>query len=101
MSDPTHKIEVEGLPATNPLGFVPYVEIRHIETGDEWGESTFEKAMALLDEVTVGQRCEAENRACTHRGLGLPRDRLQQWRKIEGPQGAVGRDFSHLTQRSR
>ena len=35
----------------NELGFVPYVEARHIETGKPLGESTFQKAIPLLDEV--------------------------------------------------
>ena len=41
--------EEEGWP--NELEFVPYVEVKHIETGDEYGEATFQKAMPLLDEV--------------------------------------------------
>ena len=45
--------EIDGRAAeyANALGFVPYVEIRHIETGDPLGECTFQKAMPLLDEV--------------------------------------------------
>lgn len=35
----------------NELGFVPYVEVRHIETGKSLGECTFQKAIDLLDEV--------------------------------------------------
>jgi len=35
----------------NELGFVPYVEIRHIETGKTLGECTFQKSIDLLDEV--------------------------------------------------
>ena len=35
----------------NELGFVPFVEIRHIETGKPLGECTFQKAIPLLDEV--------------------------------------------------
>lgn len=35
----------------NELGFVPYVEVRHYETGKPLGESTFQKAIPLLDEV--------------------------------------------------
>jgi len=35
----------------NELGFVPYVEVRHYETGKRYGEATFQKAMPLLDEV--------------------------------------------------
>lgn len=35
----------------NALGFVPFVEVRHIETGAALGEATFQKAMPLLDEV--------------------------------------------------
>ena len=35
----------------NELGFVPFVEVRHIETGEALGESTFQKAIPLLDEV--------------------------------------------------
>lgn len=35
----------------NELGFVPYVEIEHIKTGERWGESTYQKAIILLDEV--------------------------------------------------
>jgi len=57
--------------------------------------------MALLDTVAVRQRRETEDRACAHGGLGLPRDSLQKWREVEGTQGPVGGDFSHLTQRSR
>lgn len=35
----------------NELGFVPYVEVRHIETGDPLGEATYQKAIPMLDEV--------------------------------------------------
>lgn len=35
----------------NELGFVPYVEVRHIETGKPYGEATFQKSIPLLDEV--------------------------------------------------
>ena len=35
----------------NEQGFVPFVEIRHIETGKPFGECTFQKAIPLLDEV--------------------------------------------------
>lgn len=35
----------------NPLGFVPYVEVRHIENGDELGECTYEHSIPLLNEV--------------------------------------------------
>ena len=35
----------------NMLGFVPYVEVRHVETGQPYGEATFQKSIALLDEV--------------------------------------------------
>ncbi len=35
----------------NELGFVPFVEVRHVETGEALGECTFQKAIPLLDEV--------------------------------------------------
>lgn len=35
----------------NEVGFVPYVEVRHIETGRAFGECTFQKAIPVLDEV--------------------------------------------------
>jgi|GEM_PF-1708963 len=35
----------------NELGFVPYIEVEHIKTGERWGESTYQKAIPLLDEV--------------------------------------------------
>jgi len=35
----------------NSLGMVPYVEVRHMETGEVLGECTFQKAMIILDEV--------------------------------------------------
>lgn len=35
----------------NELGFVPIVEVRHIETGKPFGECTFQKAIRLLDSV--------------------------------------------------
>lgn len=35
----------------NELGFVPYVEVRHVETGKPLGECTYQKAIPLLDEV--------------------------------------------------
>jgi len=41
----------EGMAEANPFKMVPYIEVRHIETGDQWGECTFQKAMTLLDEV--------------------------------------------------
>lgn len=36
---------------TNELGFVPYVEVRHLETGKPLGECTFQKSIPMLDEV--------------------------------------------------
>lgn len=35
----------------NTLGVVPYIEVRHIETGGALGECTFQKAMKILDEL--------------------------------------------------
>lgn len=35
----------------NELGFVPFVEVKHIETGNALGECTYQKAIAMLDEV--------------------------------------------------
>lgn len=35
----------------NDLGFVPFTEADHIKTGETLGESTFQKAIPLLDEV--------------------------------------------------
>ena len=35
----------------NLLEEVPYIEVRHMETGAKLGESTYQKAMPLLDEV--------------------------------------------------
>ena len=35
----------------NELGEVPFVEVRHVETGAALGESTYHKAIPLLDEV--------------------------------------------------
>lgn len=35
----------------NELGVVPFVEVRHMETGQELGESTFQKTIPMLDEV--------------------------------------------------
>lgn len=37
----------------NDLGFVPFVEVHHIENGAPLGEATFQKAMPLLDEVNA------------------------------------------------
>lgn len=54
------RIFVDGKPAPiddreaeypNELGFVPYVEIKHKETGDPLGEATYQMAIPLLDEV--------------------------------------------------
>lgn len=44
---------MDGLDAEYPneLGFVPYVEVKHKETGDELGEATYQMAIPLLDEV--------------------------------------------------
>jgi hypothetical protein len=44
---------VDGRPAEYPnaLGFVPFVEVRHIETGEPLGECTYQKATSLLDEL--------------------------------------------------
>jgi len=36
---------------TNENGFVPFVEAVHMKTGKRWGEATYEKAMAILDEA--------------------------------------------------
>lgn len=35
----------------NELGFVPFVEIEHMKTGEAFGECTYQKAIPLLDEV--------------------------------------------------
>jgi len=35
----------------NKLGFVPYIQVKHIENGEIYGESTFEKAIPMLDET--------------------------------------------------
>jgi len=35
----------------NALGFVPFVEVRHKNTGGSTGESTFDRVMTVLDEV--------------------------------------------------
>lgn len=35
----------------NALGAVPYIEVRHIETGEDLGECTFQKPMLILDEL--------------------------------------------------
>jgi hypothetical protein len=35
----------------NEIGFVPYVESAHINTGSSFGEATFKKSIPLLDEV--------------------------------------------------
>lgn len=45
--------DIEGRPAEYPneLGFVPYVEVKHKETGDPLGECTYQMAIPLLDEV--------------------------------------------------
>lgn len=37
----------------NELGFIPLVEIRHIETGEMLGECTYQKAIPLLDECNT------------------------------------------------
>jgi len=37
----------------NELGFVPYVEVKHIETGHPLGESTFDNVCPMLDEVNA------------------------------------------------
>lgn len=44
---------MDGLEAEYPneLGFVPYVEVKHKETGDPLGEATYQMAIPLLDEV--------------------------------------------------
>lgn len=36
---------------TNDLGFVPFVEVNHLEIGETLGEATFQKAIPMLDEV--------------------------------------------------
>lgn len=45
--------DYEGRPAEydNELGFVPFVEVKHKETGDPLGEATYQMAIPLLDEV--------------------------------------------------
>lgn len=44
---------VDGRPASydNALGFVPFVEVRHIDGGDELGACAFQDALNLLDAV--------------------------------------------------
>lgn len=37
--------------APNPQGRVPIIEVKHIHTGNPYGECTYEHAMPLLDEV--------------------------------------------------
>lgn len=45
--------DIDGRPAEyrNELGFVPYTEVKHKETGDPLGECTYQMAIPLLDEV--------------------------------------------------
>lgn len=44
-----------GRPAeyANSLGFVPFVQVHHIQTGEELGECTFQDVIPLLDEVNA------------------------------------------------
>jgi hypothetical protein len=35
----------------NELGFVPFVQVKHLNVGDELGEATYQKAIPMLDEV--------------------------------------------------
>lgn len=44
---------IEGRPDTytNELGFVPFVETRHKETGDPLGESTYQNVISTIDEL--------------------------------------------------
>lgn len=45
----------DGRPAEYPneLQFVPFVEVRHIETGNWLGEATYQKVMPLLDQLNT------------------------------------------------
>lgn len=54
----------------NELGFVPFVEVRHIETGLAFGESTFEAVTLLLDGV---------NELATDLGDIIRRHSAPQW----------------------
>lgn len=36
---------------TNELSFVPLVEVQHLRTGEEFGETTYQKAIPVLDEL--------------------------------------------------
>ncbi len=61
-----------GRPAeyANELGFVPFVEVRHIESGLAFGESTFESVTTLLDGV---------NELATDLGDIIRRHAAPQW----------------------
>lgn len=47
--------EFDGRPDNyeNELEFVPFVQVKHIENGSSLGESTFDKAIPMLNEVNV------------------------------------------------
>ena len=66
----------------NPNGFVPFLEIRHIETGHSLGECTYQSTIPLLDEVN-----------------SLASELAEIIRKNADPQwavaGAVGDDLEH------
>jgi len=47
----TQEYDGQDAQSVNELGFVPYVEVRHIETGEALGECTYQKAIPMLDEV--------------------------------------------------
>ena len=66
----------------NELEEVPYIEVRHIETGDMLGESTYAKAMPLLDEV---------NHHATALSKIIKDHAEPQWAVI----GAAATDLSH------
>lgn len=65
----------------NELGFVPMVEVPHMEVGAALGESTYEKTMPLLDEV---------NKLATYLAEIIAKHSEPQW----GVFGAEGSDLA-------
>lgn len=61
----------------NELGFVPFVEVNHIEAGDEFGESTYQMAIPLLNEV---------NETASHLARIIKKHSEPQW-AVSGAEG--------------
>lgn len=64
----------------NELGFVPFLQIDHMEVGKELGDCTYQRAMPMLDEV---------NRQASHLATIIEKHAEPQWAAIGAEQSDI------------